>query len=151
AVGPVLWRLPFLLLAGGWWIAAGPGKKAGSGWGMTLGGLTIAYVAGLGAFEVFATAACDMELGGGRIGRFLASALEPMLTGPGAFVLLVAVALLGLMLAFNLQLRELIAPFTGTARWGGSTTAESLRRSQEARSADPGPAAATNGTAKARG
>ena len=145
------WLLPFLLLAGGWWIAAGPGKKAGSGWGMTLGGLTIAYLAGLGAFEVFATAAFDSERGGGRIGRFLAAALEPMLTGPGAFVLLVAVALLGLMLAFNLQLRELIAPFTGTARWVGSTTAESLRRSQEARGADAGPAAATNGTAKARG
>ncbi len=145
------WLLPFLLLAGGWWIAAGPGKKAGSGWGMTLGGLTIAYVAGLGAFEVFAMAAFDSERGGGRIGRFLASALEPMLTGPGAFVLLVAIGLLGLMLAFNLQLRELIAPFTGTARWVGSTTAESLRRSQEARSADAGPATATNGTAKGRG
>ncbi len=38
------WLLPFLLLAGGWWIAAGPGKKAGSGWGMTLGGLALAYV-----------------------------------------------------------------------------------------------------------
>ena len=48
------WLLPFLLLAGGWWIAAGPGKKAGSGWGMTLGGLAIAYIAALGAFEILA-------------------------------------------------------------------------------------------------
>ncbi len=145
------WLLPFLLLAGGWWIAAGPGKKAGSGWGMTLGGLAIAYIAGLGAFEIIAFNLFDDERqpGGGRIGRFLASTLEPLLTGPGAIVLLVAIGLLGIMLAFNLQLRQLVAPFTGTARWVGSTTAESLRRAKDARPADvKGPA--TNGTAKAK-
>ena len=53
------------------------------------------------------------------------------------------------MLAFNLQLRQLVAPVTGTARWVGSTTAESLRRAQEARPADAKDAA-TNGTAKAQ-
>ena len=143
------WLLPFLLLAGGWWIAAGPGKKAGSGWGMTLGGLTIAYIAGLGAFEILRPIVLEEERGGGRIGRFLASTLEPLLTGPGAIVLLVAIGLLGLMLAFNLQLRQLVAPVTGTARWVGSTTAESFRRAQEARPADTkGPA--TNGTAKGK-
>ena len=31
---------------------AGPGKKTGSGWGMTLVGLAIAYVGRVGAFEV---------------------------------------------------------------------------------------------------
>jgi len=144
------WLLPFLLLAGGWWIAAGPGKKAGSGWGMTLGGLAIAYIAALGAFEILAV---DLfaERGGGRIGRFLAATLEPLLTGPGAIVLLVAIGLLGLMLAFNLQLRQLVAPFTGTARWVGSTTAESLRRAQEARPGAAAAASATNGTAKGKG
>jgi S-DNA-T family DNA segregation ATPase FtsK/SpoIIIE len=144
------WLLPFLLLAGGWWIAAGPGKKAGSGWGMTLGGLAITYVAGLGAFEIVGQELLDSERGGGRIGRFLASTLEPVLTGPGTVVLLTAVGLLGLMLAFNLQLRQLLAPVTGTARWVGSTTAESLRRAQDARPASPAAAAVTNGTAKAK-
>ena len=33
------WLLPFLLLGGGWYVAAGPGTQPGSGWGMTLGGL----------------------------------------------------------------------------------------------------------------
>ena len=143
------WLLPFLLLAGGWWIAAGPGKKAGSGWGMTLGGLTIAYIAGLGAFEILAFDLFDDERGGGRIGRFLASMLEPLLTAPGAIVLLVAVGLLGLMLAFNLQLRQLVAPLTGTARWVGSTTAESLRRANEPRPPDV-QRPATNGAAKGK-
>ena len=143
------WLLPFLLLAAGWWIAAGPGKKAGSGWGMTLGGLAIAYIAALGAFEILAVDLFDAERGGGRIGRFLAATLEPLLTGPGAIVLLVAIGVLGLMLAFNLQLRQLVAPFTGTARWVGSTTAESLRRAQEARP-DRATGAASNGTSKAK-
>jgi S-DNA-T family DNA segregation ATPase FtsK/SpoIIIE len=144
------WLLPFLLLAGGWWIAAGPGKRAGSGWGMTLGGLAIAYVAGLGAFEILAMDLFESERGGGRIGRFLAATLEPLLTGPGAVVLLVAVGLLGLMVAFNLQLRQLVAPFTGTARWVGSTTAESMRRVQEARPSSADDDARANGTAKAK-
>ncbi len=129
------WLLPLLLLAGGWYIAAGPGRKPGSGWGLTLGGLTLAYLAGLGAFEILATAIFDAERGGGRIGRFLAGTLEPLLTGPGTFVILTAIAVVGFMIAFNLQLRELLAPISRTARWVGTTTAESLRRAQDARAA----------------
>src|SRR3954469_495463 len=37
------WLLPFLLLAAGWYVAAGPGKRPNSGWGMTLTGLALAY------------------------------------------------------------------------------------------------------------
>jgi DNA segregation ATPase FtsK/SpoIIIE, S-DNA-T family len=133
------WLLPFLLLGGGWYVAGGPGRQPGSGWGMTLAGLGLAYVASLGAFEVLKIELFDFERGGGRIGRFLAGTLEPLLTGPGTFVLLAAIAGLGLMLAFNLQLRELFAPLTGTARWVGSTTAESMRRAASARPTKPAP------------
>ncbi|HEX7346388.1 MAG TPA: DNA translocase FtsK, partial [Candidatus Limnocylindrales bacterium] len=142
------WLLPFLLLGGGWYVAGGPGRAPGSGWGMTIAGLGLAYVAGLGAFEVLKLDFFDAERGGGRIGRFLAGTLEPLLTGPGTFVLLAAIAGLGLMLAFNLQLRELIAPLTGTARWLGSTTADSMKRVGEARPAKPA-APSTNGRTKA--
>ncbi|HSL34490.1 MAG TPA: DNA translocase FtsK, partial [Candidatus Limnocylindrales bacterium] len=69
--------------------------------------------------------------GGGRIGRFLAGLLEPLLTSPGAFIVLTAVFLVGLMLAFNLQLRELLRPVTGTARWFGTAAAASMRRESE--------------------
>jgi DNA segregation ATPase FtsK/SpoIIIE-like protein len=129
--------LPFLLFGGGWYGAGGPGRAPGSGWGMTLAGLAIAYIAALGAFEVLKIELFDTERGGGRIGRFLADTLEPLLTGPGTFVLLAAIAGLGVMLAFNLQLRELFAPLTGTARWLGSTTADSMRRAGEARPPKP--------------
>jgi DNA segregation ATPase FtsK/SpoIIIE, S-DNA-T family len=138
------WLLPFLLLGGGWYVAGGPGRQPGSGWGMTLSGLAIAYIAGLGAFEVLKLEIFETERGGGRIGRFLAGTLAPLLTAPGTFVLLTAIAILGLMLAFNLQLRELLAPFIGGARWVGSTTAGSMRRAQNVRPTKPQPPA-TNG------
>jgi DNA segregation ATPase FtsK/SpoIIIE, S-DNA-T family len=143
------WLLPFLLLGGGWYVAGGPGRAPGSGWGMTLAGLAIAYIAALGAFEVLKIELFDTERGGGRIGRFLAGTLQPLLTGPGTFVLLAAIAGLGLMLAFNLQLRELFAPLFGTARWLGSTTADSMRRAGEARPQKPQPPATNGRAAKA--
>ncbi len=142
------WLLPFLLLGGGWYVAGGPGRQPGSGWGMTITGLAIAYIAGLGAFEVLKLELFDTERGGGRIGRFLAGSLEPLLTGPGTFVLLAAIGGLGLMLAFNLQLRELVSPLTAAARWVGSTTAESMRRAADARPAKPAPPP-TNGKQRA--
>ena len=141
------WLLPFLLLGGGWYVAAGPGKNPGSGWGMTLGGLALTFVALLGAFEVLALDIMDVERGGGRIGRFLTETLEPLLTGPGTFVLLIALAVLGLMLAFNLRLRQLTDPVTGTARWVLTTAADSMRRTQEERAAAASAPATTKGKA----
>jgi len=125
------WLLPFLLLGAGWYVEWGPGKRPNSGWGATLGGVAIAYVGFLGAFEVLNLTLFGTERGGGRIGRFLAGVLEPLLTTPGAFIILLALFFVGLMLAFNLQLRELLRPVTGTARWFGSTAAASMRREPE--------------------
>jgi DNA segregation ATPase FtsK/SpoIIIE, S-DNA-T family len=122
------WLLPFLLLGAGWYLEWGPGTKPGSGWGATLLGITLAFVGFLGAFEILNLTLLGEERGGGRIGRFLATTLEPLLTGPGAFVICVAIFVVGLMLAFNLQLRELLHPVTKTANWVGSTAAASLRR-----------------------
>ncbi len=133
------WLLPFLLLGGGWYVAAGPGRNPGSGWGMTLFGLGLAYVALLGAFEVLALDILDVERGGGRIGRFLSETLQPLLTGPGTFVLLVALGVLGIMLAFNLRLRQLTDPVTGTAHWVVTTAADSVRRTQDSRAAAAAP------------
>ena len=142
------WLLPVLLLGAGWYIAAGPGKNPGSGWGMTLGGLSVAYLGLLGAFEIVAPDILETERGGGRIGRFLAETLQPLLTGPGTFVLLSALVVLGVMIAFNLRLTQLTDPVTGTARWVVTTAAQSLQRTQDARAAT---AVAKAATADARG
>jgi hypothetical protein len=86
---------------------------------MTLLGIGIAYVGFLGAFEVLDLTLVGAERGGGRIGRFEAGILEPLLTSPGAFVVLLALGIVGLMLAFNLRLRQVVKPVTGTAKWVG--------------------------------
>src|SRR5215217_3278937 len=54
--GSLRWLLPFLLLATGWYIEWGPGKAPGSGWGLTLAGVVIAYLGLLGAASVVAPA-----------------------------------------------------------------------------------------------
>jgi S-DNA-T family DNA segregation ATPase FtsK/SpoIIIE len=148
--GTLRWLLPFLLLATGWYIEWGPGKAPGSGWGLTLIGVVIAYVGLLGAASIVAPARPDRGAGGGSVGVFLSDGLSEMVTPIGAFVLLLALGIAGLLVAFNLRLSQLVRPMTSTARWVGSSAADSMRR----KPADPGSEPARgarggNGTAPA--
>jgi len=122
------WLLPFLLLSAGWYLEWGPGRRPNSGWGATLVGVAIAYVGFLGAFEILSLELFDVERGGGRIGRFLESVLVPLLTLPGAFVILLALIAVGLMIGFALRPADLVRPVTAGARWVGGVTAASLQR-----------------------
>ncbi len=122
------WLLPFLLLGTGWYVEWGPGRRPNSGWGATIAGIALAFIGFLGAFELLHLTVFGTDRGGGRIGRFLAGVLEPLLSGPGAFVVCIGIFAIGLMLAFNLQLKQLIRPLTGSARWVGMTAAASMRR-----------------------
>ena len=119
--GTMHWLLPFFLLGGGWWLEWGPGRRPGSGWGITVLGLAITYAGLVGAAQV-------LHVSGGRIGRALAIALTDLFGGAGAFVLLVGLAAFGLVIGFGIPLRQLLRPAVGTARWVGSTAAEALRR-----------------------
>jgi len=119
--GTMRWLLPFFLLAGGWWLEWGPGRRAGSGWGLTLAGLAIAYIGIVGAAQV-------LGVSGGTIGRFLDSTLSKLLTAPGAFIILLGMAIGGLVIGFGLELTRLIRPVTGTAKWVGTTAAASVKR-----------------------
>ena len=148
--GTLRWLLPFLLLATGWYLEWGPGKAPGSGWGLTLLGVVIAYIGLLGAATVVAPARPGRGAGGGIVGTFMADGLSNLVTPLGAFVLLVALGIAGLLIAFNLRLSQLLRPATGVARWVGGTAAESLRRTP----AEPGGSARTrdrggNGTGAA--
>jgi len=126
--GSLRWLLPFLLLATGWYLEWGPGKSPGSGWGLTLAGVAIAYVGLLGIAAIVAPVTPDRGAGGGWIGTFLADAFVPLLSVPGAILLLGAIGIAGVLIAFNLRLRDVAEPLTTLARWLGSSAADSLRR-----------------------
>jgi DNA segregation ATPase FtsK/SpoIIIE-like protein len=138
--GTMRWLLPFFLLAAGWWLEWGPGRRTGSGWGITLIGLAIAYVGIVGAAQV-------LGVSGGAIGRFFSNLLTGLVTAPGAFLLLFGLAIGGLVLGFGVELRRILYPVAGTARWMGATAAASVKRDPQA----PTPPAGTpaNGRAKA--
>ncbi len=109
------WLLPAVLLLSGWYLEWGPGKEPGAPWGRTLLGIAMAYAGLLGAFQVL------VDRGGGHIGRFLADLLEPALTTPGAFVILVGLGVAGLLIALDLPLRSLLSPATRSAKAAAST------------------------------
>ena len=125
------WLLPFLLLAAGWYLEWGPGRKPNSGWGATVIGIAIAFVGFLGCIEILSIELFNVERGGGRIGRFIEDVLVPLVTAPGAFVLMVGLIVIGLMFAFAMRPSQMAKPVTDTARWIGGAAASSLQRDSE--------------------
>jgi len=109
---------PLVLLVAGWYVEWGPGREPGAPWGRTLLGITLAYAAFLGVIQVVNFRG---EFTGGRIGRALESLLEPLLTTPGAFIILVGLMITGILIAFDMPLRALLAPLLTGARAAGST------------------------------
>ena len=81
--GTMRWLLPFFLLAAGWWLEWGPGRRPGSGWGITVLGLAITYAGILGAAQV-------LGVSGGRIGRALAAILTDLSLPAGALIVLLS-------------------------------------------------------------
>jgi S-DNA-T family DNA segregation ATPase FtsK/SpoIIIE len=140
--GTLVWALPFLLLALGWYVEWGPGRQSGSGWGATVAGISLAYVSLLGVLNI-----PDLA-DGGLIGGFLDDALTPLITAPGGVALLLGLGAVGLAWGLNVPLRQLFRPVTGTARWVGSTAASSLRRDEVPTNGRP--ARAEPGTATER-
>ena len=126
--GTLRWLLPFLLLATGWYVEWGPGKAPGSGWGLTVIGVGVAYTGLLGAASTVIPARVDRGAGGGIVGTGLANFFVPLLTAPGAVLLLLGIGVAGVLIAFNLRLRDVARPVTATARRVGTSAAGSLRR-----------------------
>ena len=141
--GTSRWLLPFILAATGWYIEWGPGKAPGSGWGLTLTGAVVAYTGFLGAASIVQPLRPGKGSGGGVVGRMLSDALSGLVTPTGAFILLIALGIAGVLIAFNLRLSQLLHPMTTVAKALGTTAAESLRR-------EPG-AEGTAGPASGRG
>ncbi len=126
--GAARYLLPIVLLVAGWYLEWGPGRHADAPWGRTLAGIAVAYVGSLGLVQAVAGS-------GGRIGSFLYGALHPLVTAPGALVVLLAVTIAGLLVAFDQPLHALLSPATQAARAAGA--------SLQARATAPGAEAGT--------
>jgi DNA segregation ATPase FtsK/SpoIIIE, S-DNA-T family len=118
------YALPVVLLVAGWYLEWGPGREPGAPWGRTLLGIALSFAGFLGLIQLLGFSG---EFTGGRIGRFIASVLEPALTAPGAFVIVLGLLFAGLLIAFDMPLRALVAPLTGAARAAGSTLQDRTR------------------------
>jgi S-DNA-T family DNA segregation ATPase FtsK/SpoIIIE len=155
--GTLRWLLPFLLAATGWYIEWGPGKAPGSGWGLTLSGVVLAYLGALGAASIFYPVGPGHGSGGGLVGRFMSDGLSDWVTPTGAFLLLLALSIAGVLIAFNLRLSQLLHPVATVAKALGTTAAGSMRRESgqpgpaNGRGATSGPATAADGGVRAGG
>jgi len=118
------WLLPFVLLVSGWYVEWGPGREPGAPWGRTLLGIGMAYAGFLGLMQLINLNATS----GGRIGRALSAILEPLVTTPGAFVLLLLLFVAGLLIAFDRPLRALLSPATGLAKAASTTLQDRTAR-----------------------
>ena len=112
--GSARYLLPVVLLTAGWYLEWGPGRHPDAPWVRTLAGIGLSYIGFLGLVQAVAGS-------GGRIGKFLYGVLQPLVTAPGAFVVLLAVTLAGLVIAFDKPLHALLSPATRAARAAGTS------------------------------
>ena len=124
------WLLPPILIVAGLFVQRARGD--GGRWGLALLGAAVSYVGLLGAID-------GPNLGnGGRIGRFVGDGLAGLITHPGSFVVCLALAIVGLLLALDMSLPTLLKPLGRGARTvGAALTAPAAE--------DDDPAPATNG------
>jgi S-DNA-T family DNA segregation ATPase FtsK/SpoIIIE len=115
------WLLPFLLIGLGVYIERAKGPQAG--WGRTVVGATLAYVALLGIVGLLESAGLVEGRSGGRIGGALAGPLASLVSEPGAFAVLLGLLVVGVVIALNRPVRDLVAPVGRGAREIGTALA----------------------------
>ncbi len=106
------WLLPPILIVAGLFVQRARGD--GGRWGLALLGAAVAYVGFLAAIDGPNIA------NGGRIGRFVGDGLAGLITHPGSFVVCVALAIVGLLLALDMSLPTLLKPLGRGARTVGA-------------------------------
>jgi S-DNA-T family DNA segregation ATPase FtsK/SpoIIIE len=146
------WVLPFVLLAAGFYVERA--QSAGGGWQLTLLGATLSYVAMLGLIDVLMLPSPrrGVDLSGGYIGNALGDTLSALLSRPGAFVVLAAMAIAGLLVMLDTTLHGLVSPVGRGVRTVASvlstppTTAASARAAAAPERPSRGPGRPLAGT-----
>jgi DNA segregation ATPase FtsK/SpoIIIE-like protein len=100
--GSSRWLLPIVLILLGYYLERAQGTNWD--WELTLFGSGVAYLSLLGLVSLFSGRF------GGTVGRALAGALSPLLTAPGAGVVLALLIVSGTLLALDMSLPTVMAP-----------------------------------------
>lgn len=110
--GQGAWLLAALLLVAGALVERAP--KVGNGWGVSAIGGLVLFLGGEGLIQLLWGRNVDGRLqlaqGGGRVGNLLSKGLSDLVSVPGAYVVLLGIAVAGILLLFNLTLRALLRP-----------------------------------------
>jgi S-DNA-T family DNA segregation ATPase FtsK/SpoIIIE len=148
-LGAGRWVLPFLLIGAGIYVERAGGPR--SGWPRVLAGGALAYVSLLGLLSLLGDAGIIREGSGGRLGSAIGDILGGLVTVPGAFVILLALLVAGIVIALDRPIRCLLErPVAGVKGLGAALSAPS-NASPQAPAADPraakgGPVAVGPGT-----
>ena len=104
--GTARWLLPFVLLLLGYYLYRA--QSDNSDWELTLAGSAVSYVSLLGVVGLLT--AHDAKPRGGGIGKALADLLAPLVSAPGAGLILSILVVAGLLLALDMSLPAVMAP-----------------------------------------
>jgi S-DNA-T family DNA segregation ATPase FtsK/SpoIIIE len=119
--GQGAWLLAILLLVAGVLVERAP--IVDYSWlTVALGGL-IVFIGGEGLIHLIGgkgDAPGDLEQGGGALGYLLSSTLSDLISPAGAFVVLVAIVLVGILLLFDITLVAFVSPFARAGRAAAS-------------------------------
>src|SRR5450759_4509072 len=104
--GTPRWLLPFVLLLLGYYLYRA--QSDNSDWELTLVGSAVSYLSLLGVVGL--VTANDVRPRGGGVGKALADFLAPLVSAPGAGLILSILVVAGLLLALDMSLPAVMAP-----------------------------------------
>ncbi len=107
--GSMRWLLPFLLIPLGYYLERANGEHWD--WQLAVLGTTVAYLAAVG----IAALVNHKQPWGGTVGRAIADFLAPLVTTPGAGLILSLLVVAGVLLAIDMSLPAVVAPLARLA------------------------------------
>ena len=130
--GQGAWLLGILLIVAGVLVERAP--SVDYSWiTVAIGGL-IVFIGGLGLIHLFSgkgDSSEDLKQGGGALGELLSSTLSDLVSPVGAFVILVAIVLVGILLLFNITLVAFVTPFVDGGKAAAAMIATGVANTQD--------------------
>ena len=149
AFGQGAWLLPVLLIVAGVFVERAP--SSGPSWEISAAGGIIIFLGALGLMAIVwgdGDRPSQLARAGGWFGETFSSLLATLISAPGAVVVLVGMIVAGVLLLFNLTVRDVVSPVTSGGRAIAGALARPIER-QEAPAKAPSAARGRNGSSAA--